>query len=440
MSAGATTVGLPRSPASGGLIKRLARIIAHTFYRIDTVGSVPTEGPLLLLSNHPNALLDPAIVIATAERPIRFIAKSTLFKSPLAPVLRLSGAIPVFRKQDEGVDVKRNAETFAAVDTALRDGDAVCIFPEGVSHSTGRLEPLRTGAARMALSAAAQRIDVQLVPVGINPEDKADFRSRLTIVYGHPFRIAATARPAEVTAEIAAKMRHLIVEADPDADAELVMRIDRLYAAERETSMDPAAAIERRRTIASGLDRLRDADPARYEAAILQLRRYDQRLARFGLRDRTLDWTPSRTDALKFAAREVPLALVLVPVVMAAAVVFAVPYYLTALIGRFQRDTDVTATAKVVAGSVLYPLWILAVAIAVGVRSGALWGLLAAIALPSLAIAGLFALERETSALRTVRSWFALRGTSPTTRARLRRHRGELADVLDDVHTWMSRV
>ena len=164
-------------------------------------------------------------------------------------------------------------------------------------------------------------------------------------------------------------MRHLIVEADPDADAELVMRIDRLYAAERETSMDPAAAIERRRTIASGLDRLRDADPARYEAAILQLRRYDQRLARFGLRDRTLDWTPSRKDALKFAAREVPMALVLVPVVMAAAVVFAVPYYLTALIGRFQRDTDVTATAKVVAGSVLYPLWILAVAIAVGVTS-----------------------------------------------------------------------
>ena len=88
------------------------------------------------------------------------------------------------------MDVKRNAETFAAVDAALRDGDAVCIFPEGVSHSTGRLEPLRTGAARMALSAAAQGIDVQLVPVGINPEDKADFRSRLTIVYGHPFRIA----------------------------------------------------------------------------------------------------------------------------------------------------------------------------------------------------------------------------------------------------------
>ena len=49
--------------------------------------------------------------------------------------------------------MSKNAETFAAVDAALAGGDAICIFPEGVSHSTGRLEPLRTGAARMALRA-----------------------------------------------------------------------------------------------------------------------------------------------------------------------------------------------------------------------------------------------------------------------------------------------
>ena len=438
MPAGVITVERPRRPASAGLIKRVARMAAHAFYRIDTVGAIPAEGPLLLLSNHPNALLDPAIVIATVDRPVRFIAKSTLFKSPLAPVLHMSGAIPVFRKQDEGVDIKRNAETFAAVDAALRGGDAICIFPEGVSHSTGRLEPLRTGAARMALSAAAQGIDVQLVPVGINPDDKADFRSRLTIVYGRPFRVAATARPSEVTAEIADRMRRLIVEADPEADAELVIRIDRLYAAERETPTDAAAALGRRQAIASGLERLREEDPARYESALLQLRRYDQRLERFGLRDRALDWNPSTHNAVEFAAREVPLAVVLVPVAVTAAIVFAVPYYLTSVIGRLQRDTDVTATAKVVAGSVLYPLWILAAAIVVGMRFGAAWGLLATVALPALAVAGLFAVERESAVLRTVRSWFALRGTSPRTRERLRRHRAELADVLDEVHTWLS--
>ena len=85
-------------------IDGVASAIAHLFYRVDHVGSPPAEGPLLLLPNHPNALLDPALVMATADRPIRFLAKSTLFQTPLRPILRAAGAIPVFRRQDQGVD------------------------------------------------------------------------------------------------------------------------------------------------------------------------------------------------------------------------------------------------------------------------------------------------------------------------------------------------
>ena len=68
-------------------------------------------------------------------------------------MLKAAGAIPVYRRHDQGVDTSRNAETFEAVDRAFADGEAICIFPEGISHSTGRLEPLRTGAARMAIGA-----------------------------------------------------------------------------------------------------------------------------------------------------------------------------------------------------------------------------------------------------------------------------------------------
>ena len=425
-------------PAGALVVDRVARVIAHVFYRLDAVGTVPVAGPLLLLPNHPNALLDPALVIATAGRPVRFIAKSTLFDGPLAPILKAVGAIPVFRKQDDGVDVRRNAETFAAVDRALGDGDAICIFPEGISHSTGRLEPLRTGAARMALSAAGRGVPVRLVPVGINPEEKTSFRSRMAVVYGRPIDVSPGATVAELTGEIATHMRTLIVEADPNADAELVLRIDRLYTSERAIDRDTRSAVERRRVIAAGLNRLRQENPAWYEAALLQLRRYDQRLARFGLRDRTLDWTTSGRDAARFLARELPLALFLVPVAAAGIVVFAVPYALTALVARFQRETDVTATAKVIAGSVFYAVWTLAIAVAVGWRWGAMAGILAAVGIATIAAAGLFAVEREGSALRTARSWLALRGASPRTRQRLRRHRAELADVLDELNSWLA--
>ena len=129
------------------VIRWLARAICWIFYRVDREGAVPADGPVLILPNHPNALLDPAVIWATAGRDVCFLAKSTLFDGAFAPVLRMARAIPVYRRLDQGVDPSRNSETFAAVDAALAGGSAVCIFPEGVSHSTGRLRaPHRRGS------------------------------------------------------------------------------------------------------------------------------------------------------------------------------------------------------------------------------------------------------------------------------------------------------
>ena len=91
------------------------------------------------------------MIWATAGRDVRFVAKSTLFDGGFAPILRMARAIPVYGKLTRALTRSRNSETFAAVDAALAGGSAVCLFPEGVSHSTGRLVALRTGAARMAL-------------------------------------------------------------------------------------------------------------------------------------------------------------------------------------------------------------------------------------------------------------------------------------------------
>jgi 1-acyl-sn-glycerol-3-phosphate acyltransferase len=432
---------MPVSP----VVRFLARAACRVFYRVDCVGTPPGNGAALLLPNHPNALLDPAVIWATAERDVRFLAKSVLFEGPLRVLVAGSGAIPVYRKLDQA-DVSKNSEAFAAVDRALAAGDAICIFPEGVSHSEGRLVPLRTGAARMALSAERAGTRVNLVPVGLNFDRKTTFRSRVTVVYGHPFTCEDLADPVahpdaarELTTRIADHMRRLLIEAEIKSDTVLVDRVDRMYSAARGISRDPQERVERRRIIAAGIERLRTADPRRYDEILMRLHRYQNRLQRFGLRDRHLDWTVSTGDAVTFAIREALAATVLAPLAIVALVLFVVPYQLTGYAARwFTREPDVAATAKVVGGFLIYTAWLLALgtaAWAVGIPHPIV---LTVVALPALAVAGLFAVERESAVIDALRAWFLLQRTRADTRERLRRHRSELADVLDEVNEWLT--
>lgn len=432
------------------LVRSLAKIACHVFYRVQRAGAPVPSGAVILLPNHANALLDPALVWASAGRDVRFLAKSTLFGTALKPLLAGAGAIPVYRRSDQGVDAARNTETFAAVGAALAAGDAVCLFPEGMSHSTGRLEPLRTGAARMAIAAERAGTRVALVPVGLNFDRKTAFRSRVTVVYGRPFSCADLLPAADdqqaagvraLTDRMAKQMRRLLIEAEPEADARLLERVDRLYTAARGRAATPEERVARRRAIATGIQRLRAAEPQRYEDIVARIRRYDDRLRRFGLRDRHLDWRTSNTDALRFAVRETLLGLLLVPLAAIGLIVFFVPYTITGMVARrASKERDVAATATVISGAVVYGVWLAAIAAAVWLLAGKRWALIACASAPLVAAAALLAIERESAVLDAIRAWFLLRRAGGETRERLRRRRSELADVLDEVYEWLSAV
>ena len=313
----------------------LASVAIRTFYRVDRTGQPLPEGALLLVSNHPNTLIDPAVIQTTAGRQVRFLAKSTLFRGdPLSLLIRSSGAIPVYRRMDPGADTSRNAEMFSAVEAALSDGEAVCLFPEGVSHDRGRLEPLRTGAARMALASTTRGHPVTIVPVGLNFERMASFRSRVTAVFGRPFGcddlvwMYGQDEPRAVhdlTHRMSDNLRRLMVEANPRGDLSLVARVDRLYASARGVSTAPDDQLIRRRLISEGIDQLRRNDPRRLESFQASLRSYDSSLERFGLRDRDVDHRITPDPAGRFVIREGLLALLLAPIAAGSLVVFALP-------------------------------------------------------------------------------------------------------------------
>ncbi len=229
-----------------------------------------------------------------------------------------------------------------------------------------------------------------------------------------------------------------MVEADPVSEADLVERVQELYATTKGLPRDPASRLEREQLIARGLALLRERDPERLAALVEAVRTHNQRLSRFGLPTAPTE-RPRSSDAVRFAARELPLALVLVPVCVLSAAVFVVPYTLVDLVAENRWVApDIRATVKVLGGLVIYLVWLVLLTVLSAKLAGGGAAVAIALSLPLLAVAGVFAWERELSALSSVRTWWALQRTSPRALRLLRGRQDELTRLLDAAARWVD--
>src|SRR5260370_38020986 len=118
---------------------------------VDGLANVPRDAPVILVLNHPNALVDPVFLLCLAPRRVSFVAKATLFSMPIISYfVRALDSLPAYRPQDEGQDVSRKLETFAAARRLLAACGTIGTCPERDSHNEPRLKLLETGAARIA--------------------------------------------------------------------------------------------------------------------------------------------------------------------------------------------------------------------------------------------------------------------------------------------------
>ena len=430
------------------LLPALAGVSAFAtkvYYRFDVAGGdVPSTGPVLVVANHPNSLLDPAMVAAAARRPVRFLAKSSLFGHPAVGwLVRGAGAIPVYRQQDDPGQMRRNLEMFRAVHTALASGSAVGIFPEGISHNFPAIAPLKTGAARIALGAAALiGGPFPIVPMGLVVRDKGTFRSQALAIIGTPVAwddlaplgLDGPDAVRELTARIDAAIREVTVNLVQWEDAPLVECAAAIHAAELGGGDDPLSRHERVRDTARILAILRESGDPRWEMLADDVRAHDRALVKLGLRPADLREAPRVRAALGWTVRRLPLMAAAASGVAAiGTLIFWIPYRLTAVVARLGNpNEDTLSTHKVLGGALIFTIWIVLAALGVGLIAGAAWGVVAVVALPLLAFATLAIVERWTESWSDVRRFF-LRRRGDQLLTDLRETQRALALRLEDV-------
>jgi 1-acyl-sn-glycerol-3-phosphate acyltransferase len=142
---------------------------------------VPKKGAALIAPNHLSAL-DPPLIGCALPRAGWFMAKAELFDIPgLAWLIRHMHAYPVKRGVPDRAALKRTLDY-------LRQGELVCLFPEGTRSVNGELGPLEIGIGMLAV-----REGVPVIPVGIRGTDrmlprdgKRLHRARIRVQFGPP--------------------------------------------------------------------------------------------------------------------------------------------------------------------------------------------------------------------------------------------------------------
>ena len=338
---------------------------------------LPAQGPVIVLANHPNGLLDPVVLQNALGRPLRFLGKSTFWNNAIGRFTMESlEVLPAHRAHES--DTSKNELTFSLCRDHLAGGGWLALFPEGKSHSETTLQPLKTGAARIALSAAAAgTANPQLLPVGLMYEQKETFRSAVSAVVGHPIAVAdlldayaldPRAAAVTLTERIHAALAEVVLQAN---DGELLRGLVAVATWTAEDGGADLAARDRRALrLAAAARALAASDPGRLDALVARTRRFAAAMKEAGISDPFAAEQPAPVR-LAFG-----LLSLLLPVALVGAAFAWLPYRAVGPIAvRIAgTETDIFGTAKVLLGllvlTVTYLAWATAAAFAIGPLAG----------------------------------------------------------------------
>jgi acyl-[acyl-carrier-protein]-phospholipid O-acyltransferase/long-chain-fatty-acid--[acyl-carrier-protein] ligase len=143
------------------LLRLVLWMLTHSLYRIRVEGrdNISETGGALFVSNH-MSLIDAVLLIASTDRPIRFLMFKGIYDLPyIKPFAKMIRAIPISSE----LRPREMLQSLREATNAIRSGEVVCIFAEGQITRIGQLLPFRRGMERIM-----KGVDAPIVPVNLD--------------------------------------------------------------------------------------------------------------------------------------------------------------------------------------------------------------------------------------------------------------------------------
>jgi 1-acyl-sn-glycerol-3-phosphate acyltransferase len=171
------------------------RLLFATYFRwrVFHAERVPTEGPVILASNHAS-FLDPPLVGAPLPRRVNYLARDTLFDLPvIGALIRSWQVVPVDRDGGGAAGLK-------GIFDRLQKGGAILLFPEGTRTTDGRLQKARSGIGLVVIKSSAPVVPVRVFGTfeAMRKNVHLPRPRRVMIQYGPPMGFEALRAEAKI--------------------------------------------------------------------------------------------------------------------------------------------------------------------------------------------------------------------------------------------------
>lgn len=337
--------------------------------------NLPEAGPCIYIANHPNTLMDAWMIGYASKVPIFFMAKGTLFSSPLKnKILRSLNMIPINRRGEGATKGVSNQDSFEACFQILEQKKCLLIFPEGTSFLERHLRELKSGTARIALETERRngsKLDLKIIPLGLNYLDADRFRSRVLIHVGQAIKVKDYVKDFEVNKASAAKkltevfrirLEQVLVNSSIKEEELIVEDLHQIFSSKyiKQSKKGVIGEFDLLKKIRDNIEEIKLTHEWKIEEIKQVLQNLKEQLNQFEIRPDFLD----RRFRSKMFFRQVLFSILFLlfglPVYLFGLIHNLLQYKLTdLLLPKLTKDVEYYAPISVLLGLILYPLFYL---------------------------------------------------------------------------------
>lgn len=387
------------------LLKPYVDKVTKIYFRTTVYNSqnIPKDEILIFTPNHQNALMDALAILATLKAEPVFLARADIFKKKtIEKILTFLKILPIYRIRDGKESLGNNEAIFQKTIDVLKNKNGLVILPEGAHAGFRRLKTLKKGISRIAFEAEESndfKLNIKIIPVGLDWSNYINFRSKLFVYYGEPISLSDyydeykknPPRAMNMLRErLAIELKKYMIHIESEEYYEMFDEIRYIYLPKMIKKMgfknkkQPNQLFAQQKIIEK-LNNFIDQNPEETKELNEKTLRYSELLKKLNFRN----WVIQKGKFSIFSiASQAILAVILLPLYLFGGIFNYIPYKLPVWLTKNVKDPQFLSSFRDVIALIVFPIYYIILIVA-GIFILTPWWLI--ILIPCALPLGLFA-------------------------------------------------